>query len=381
MEVAETCIEMQKNWKQIIDYGPRPFGSDSVKECSRYLHSEMKKITPSAFVESYDFPAWKPGSWDLHIVSPQKRKLDSYLFLGSGASKGFEGKVIFAGHNRIWNMYVWNRYAVVDEKDQITAYITVRGNGEAIPQMLFTGESEIPHFIVGCEEADFFAEAADNNVIVRGYAETEKLPEAQCHNIVGLLGDNKKKMVICAHYDTVYNTPGAYDNSSGAAVLLEIGRRLTRDYELNMQIELLLTDGEEYNLVGSRQRYKKCSDDEISMVLCIDGVGRDDVLEVWSGPEPFEREIRQIFTKSRKNLTTIYKCPPPPGSDQEPYYSAGIPACMLTFNDQGILHSPKDIYEESKLKNMYVMTDISLELLEQLNVIKKITPNLKEEEV
>jgi hypothetical protein len=43
---------------------------------------------------------------------------------------------------------------------------------------------------------------------------------------------------------------------------------------------------------------------------------------------------------------------------------------MLTFNDQGILHSPKDIYEESKLDNMAVMVRISLELLEQMGMIE-----------
>ena len=49
----------------------------------------------------------------LEIVSPAPWGLVSYLFLGSGASDGFEGRLIFAGHNRIWNMYVWDRYAVV----------------------------------------------------------------------------------------------------------------------------------------------------------------------------------------------------------------------------------------------------------------------------
>ena len=58
--------------------------------------------------------------------------------------------------------------------------------------------------------------------IFRGHAHCRKLPDARCYNVVGLLGEGNKKVVLCAHYDTVYNTPGAYDNSSGAAVLLEM---------------------------------------------------------------------------------------------------------------------------------------------------------------
>lgn len=368
--------EMIGNWKQIIAYGPRPFGSESLKQCSDYLAEEMRKLTSTAWQESYKAASWEAGNWRLEVVSPFPRLLDSYLFLGSGASEGFEGRIIFAGHNRIWNMYVWDRYAVVDAGNEILAYITVRGNGEAIPQMLFTGGSDIPHYIVGMEEAGFFKEAVCAVTVVKGYAACRKLPGARCYNVVGLIGQGPRKVVICAHYDTVYNTPGAYDNSSGAAVLLEIGRQL-HNYHLNTQIELLLTDGEEFNLVGSRHRCQKCADEDIAMVLCIDGVGRDEVLEVWSGPEPFERKIRGILGKSKERFSPLYKCPPPPGSDQEPYYAAGIPACMLTFNDQGILHSPKDIFEEGKLKNMNVMVRISLDLLEQLNVINKQEKNDK----
>lgn len=367
--------QMQENWKRIIAYGPRPFGSENLKRCSDYLTNEMSKIASGAYQESFRAEAWESGEWKLEVVSPHYRILDAYLFLGSGASGGFKGEVKFAGCNRIWNMYVWDRYEVVDENGNISAYITVRGNGDAIPQMLFTGESEIPHYIVGDGEKAFFQEAEHNHVVIQGFSTARRLPDASCYNVIGVLGKEKKKVILCAHYDTVYNTPGAYDNSSGAAVLLEIGRQLER-YRLNTTIELLLTDGEEFNLVGSRYHCQKGCEEDISMVLCIDGVGRDEVLEVWSGPEPFERRIRGILEKSDEQFVPMYQCPPPPGSDHAPYYEAGIPVCMLTFNDQGILHSPKDIYEESKLKNMNVMVRLSLDLMEQLNVIehkKKLT--------
>jgi len=368
---GDICHQMHDNWKQIINYGPRPFGTENIERCSSYLLKEMEKITPGAFVESYDVPAWHPVSWGLEVKGERPRQIESYPFLGSGASEGFEGTVIFAGYNRIWDMYVWPRYAVVNRDGEIAAYITIRENGDAIPQMLFTGDSELPHFLVGSQEAGYFEELQNQKVIIKGYARIKKIPDAKCRNVVGLLGEQTEKMVLCAHYDTVYNNQGAYDNSSGAAVLLEIGRRIKAEYECTRQIELLLTDGEEYNLVGSRQRYEKCADEEISMVLCIDGIGRDEVLEVWSGPEPLERRIRAILGKSKDEFTPLYTCPPPPGSDHAPYFAAGIPACMLTFNDQEILHSPLDVYEKSRLKNMNIMVRIALELMEELNIIRK----------
>lgn len=35
--------ELVKSWKRIIDYGPRPFGSENLRRCSEYLAEELKK--------------------------------------------------------------------------------------------------------------------------------------------------------------------------------------------------------------------------------------------------------------------------------------------------------------------------------------------------
>ena len=46
---------------------------------------------------------------------------------------------------------------------------------------------------------------------------------------------------------------------------------------------------------------------------------------------------------------------------------------MLTFNDQGILHTPEDIIEKSKQRNMEKMVRLNLELLERIGVIQRDT--------
>lgn len=167
------------------------------------------------------------------------------------------------------------------------------------------------------------------------------------------------------------NKVGAYDNAAGTAVVLETARQLTQ-YGLNKKIEILLTDGEEFNLKGARFRAAEERGD-ISFVLNIDGVGREDILEVWCGPETFERKVRAVLDKSKEKFIPRYICPPPPGSDHAPFYEKGIPVCMLTFNDQGILHTPEDIIEKSKLRNMEKMVRLNLELLERIGVIQRDT--------
>lgn len=372
--MSKTDSQLVKDWKKIIEYGPRPVGSDNFRECSDYVLQAMKEITDQAYKDEYPYDAWMVDDYSLEVVCPTgNRKLETYVFLNSGASKGFTGKVKYAGHNRVWDMYVWDRYMVVDDNDTILAYVTVRGNGEAIPQMLFQGYNpEIPHFIVGIEEDEFFKTAEKAGVVLTGYANTYIRENTACINVVGCLPKpGASKIVICGHCDTVYATQGAYDNSAGAAIVLELGRTIVQEYDQNYELELLVTDGEEFDLVGARKRCESTKDEDIRFVLNIDGVGRDKVMEVWTGPEKTERKIRGILENSAADFEKIYKCPPPPGSDHAPYFTKGIPVCMLTFNDQGILHSPKDVYRESLIENMEIMKRISLDLLEQLEIIKK----------
>ncbi len=52
-----------------------------------------------------------------------------------------------------------------------------------------------------------------------------------------------RKIVLCAHMDSKYHTPGALDNAAGAAVLMEAAKRLL---PANYSIDIVPFNGEEY---------------------------------------------------------------------------------------------------------------------------------------
>ncbi|MBE9213537.1 M28 family peptidase [Plectonema cf. radiosum LEGE 06105] len=62
---------------------------------------------------------------------------------------------------------------------------------------------------------------------------------------------NAGSILIAAHYDTVLNSPGADDNASGVAVLLEIAR-LFGSSSTPRTLQLAFFDKEEAGLLGSR---------------------------------------------------------------------------------------------------------------------------------
>ncbi len=60
-----------------------------------------------------------------------------------------------------------------------------------------------------------------------------------------------RAVLLCAHYDSVGAGPGASDNASGVAALLEIARVLQRRPRARQTIILLFDDGEEVDLLGA----------------------------------------------------------------------------------------------------------------------------------
>lgn len=73
-------------------------------------------------------------------------------------------------------------------------------------------------------------------------------------NIVGEIpGEplNSNYFIVGAHFDTVYDSPGADDNGSGIAVLMELSKILSK-YHFVHPIVILALDGEEDGMLGSQ---------------------------------------------------------------------------------------------------------------------------------
>jgi len=101
--------------------------------------------------------------------------------------------------------------------------------------------------------------------IEKGYIRNSWKPTfvkmAYVENIIATLrgtDPNSKKVVIAAHYDSVFEGPGAADDGYAVASMIETVK-LLKDQPRKNDIELLITDGEEMGLLGA-QHYAKHND-------------------------------------------------------------------------------------------------------------------------
>jgi hypothetical protein len=84
----------------------------------------------------------------------------------------------------------------------------------------------------------------------------------------------ERVFILGAHYDTVPGTPGADDNASGVAVLLEIARNI-QSVSLEGTVRLIAFSLEEYNYVGSAHYVErlKGGKEEILGMISLEMVG------------------------------------------------------------------------------------------------------------
>jgi acetylornithine deacetylase/succinyl-diaminopimelate desuccinylase-like protein len=72
-------------------------------------------------------------------------------------------------------------------------------------------------------------------------------------NVVATLPgrDPTGRVVLAAHYDTTFGSPGAADDKASVAAILETARALTSGGRLRNDVVVLLTDGEEPGMLGA----------------------------------------------------------------------------------------------------------------------------------
>ncbi len=153
------------------------------------------------------------------------------------------------------------------------------------------------------------------------------------HNVVGTKWGTlypDQEFVIGAHYDSVSN-PGADDNASGTALVIEAARILSQ-YESDYTIRFVAFSMEEVGLVGSEAYVDAHINDDIIGMISADMVAYDtgsNAARVYQrSNSPIADALEAAIAEYGNGLSSI-----DPGwisaSDHAPFDAAGFDACLL----------------------------------------------------
>jgi aminopeptidase YwaD len=185
---------------------------------------------------------------------------------------------------------------------------------------------------------------------------------ASARNIVARSSNKSgsSRVVLCAHFDTMINTPGASDNAAGVAVMLALAETL-RTENLPYDLEFVAFNGEEYLPIGDDEYLRRSGDslDDILFAVNIDGIGpayASSTITMMAAGPAFRCQVEQISAA----FPGVVWVEPWLESNHSTFAMRGVPA--LAFSSRGarrLAHTPNDalhMISTAKMEEVHGLT-------------------------
>ncbi len=169
-------------------------------------------------------------------------------------------------------------------------------------------------------------------------------------NVIGIFAGtdrSAKAVALMAHHDTVYGSPGASDDTAGVAAILEVVRAIRARGETRRDIIVVLTDGEELNLLGAKHFVANSSlVPRIGSIINLEargGGGRTTLFQTSAdNGEAIKRYAAAVRRPGGSSLATFIYEILPNDTDLTPVLALDYSAYNLSFIGRpGLYHSPK----------------------------------------
>ncbi len=353
----------------LVNFGARVSGSQNLERAANYLVTEYKKIGADAKIETFSFERFRDlGS----SVLANGRRLDADTLYSSGFSD-VEAQAVripnFGSRADYKGLDLKTRVALV-KRGGITFLEKARAALEAgaiglvivnsVPGRLsanLLGELSIPVLAIsGTDGTPLLQQAEQGGLRLRLVSDVRRT-EIIGRNVVAKFSSDPPKWIIGGHFDSVPGSPGANDNASGTAVILEMARRLP--IETLKNVWFVSFDAEEDGLIGSQAFVNALPTktlDGIKAMLNFDMVGVNNDLAV-GGSSALIDLVRGINPKiGRFNDFS--------GSDHASFLSEGVPAVFFWRGFEPNYHLPTDTKVDPALLEETVQ--IGLETVKRL---------------
>ncbi|MDA8100077.1 MAG: M20/M25/M40 family metallo-hydrolase [Nitrospiraceae bacterium] len=222
-------------------------------------------------------------------------------------------------------------------------------------------------------------------------------------NVVGVLpGRNPhlavQSVVVGAHYDHLGMRPatpgeqpvihpGADDNASGVAVMLEVASRLALALEPERSVVFVAFTGEEEGRKGSKHYVREEKLHPVSRcigMVNLDTVGRLGRNKVIVLGMESAREWPDLFKEAGKvsSVETAAGAPGLDASDQASFQDAGVPAVQLFAGANRDYHRPTDTVDKIDVKGLIRVAALArAATLYLANLEGALTPTLPKQQV
>ena len=357
------------------DIGPRVAGSAAEQAAARYIADQFR--SDGYDVQTMDFTfegdRFKPAS-----VAVDGTTYEATTAANSGAGT-VSGTAVFVGLGDIGGIggrSLVGKVAIADrgvvtfsEKASnaanagAIALVIVNNQAGGVSATLSTTAS-IPVVGASGDNAAALHAAAQSGATVTVTAN----PGGQtlAHNVIARPSPGATCAVLVGgHYDTVVSAPGANDNASGTANVLELARAFAAD-GVDDGLCFAAFSGEESGLFGSKALAAKmqADGDLPKLMVNLDVTGIGDQVDV-IGDRGFVTQAlelaRQLGIPAQES-----ELPPNTGSDHLSFQQVGVPVLYFESGDFATIHSPLDVAADVQEAELDRIGDLAFAAITEL---------------
>jgi Iap family predicted aminopeptidase len=320
-----------------VDVGPRPAGSDEASRAADTVAEAFRELGLETRFQEFQLLAYEADEPELEVEGERWDAgpcMYAHPFEGEGTVKRIGESAAPVGEGTLPN------FAVVDAGGrEVARLLTSPFSTGAIPFMS-------PHVHITTPPTAFVSRTDSarlyDGLHVRLKVGGRFLPGRRERNVIAELpGRSAERVLVSAHYDSVWHGPGAIDNASGVEGVRRIGEAL-KGRDLERTVQLVAFAAEEIKMTGSRwfvdEAKLRGELTQIAGVVNLDCIARGEKLHILASPaEHLERATgiaRELGLLDRYELDTG---PATGGVDSHWFADNGIPAVT-------VLHFPYDQY-------------------------------------
>lgn len=261
----------------------REAGTDAEKKAAALIREELSSFGMDSHLEEFPFYIWEIRKAAFAVTEPyyKEYQAEGYIRCGNTSEEGIEADFVYAENgDEISLSHVRGKIVMVNEivrkdmylkllKAGAAGFVSITGTpvdeGEdrmpkaaGIPQKLFDSLNEREliqgvgiHYLDALEIVTKGASRARLTLL------QEEVSRTSGNIVARIPGTDRAEeiLTLTAHYDSVPQGPGAYDNMAGATIIMEICRYF-KEHQPRRTLEFIWFGAEEKGLLGSRDYIK-----------------------------------------------------------------------------------------------------------------------------
>jgi len=347
------------------EIGPRAAGTEGDRKAIDYVAEQFRRLGYGVERQAFPFRFFEETQApQLTVAAPAALRLSPVTMLYSSSTQeaGIEAEIVAAGLGRQGDFAgaeVEGKIALIERGEiffsdkvanaaAVGAAAVVLYNNQPGPPTVGTlrGPSRIPAVIISQEEGRALLRQLDGGMVrlrlvVRTISETRT-----SFNVIGIkrgVRQPNEIVVVGGHRDSVPVSPGANDNASGTAAVIEAARLLA-PIRTARTIHFVAFGAEELGLVGSMHYAQDPAGTIVGMVN-MDMVGRGPLAVGNSNDDNRLADLGEQVARRLGIQVGRFKLRGAAGSDHFSFERIGVPTAFLHTGDDSAIHTPNDVLD------------------------------------